>query len=92
MSRGGSEREGDTESKTRSRLQAVSTEPDGGSNSQTVRSRPEPKSQAQPTEPLRGPKSVAFVYTNYKVAEREIKEAIQFISTKTNKTSRKEPN
>ena len=28
MSRGGSDREGDTESKTGSRLQAVSTEPD----------------------------------------------------------------
>ena len=30
MSRGGAEREGDTESKAVSRLQAVSTEPDAG--------------------------------------------------------------
>ena len=34
----GRDREGDTESETGSRLQAVSTEPDGGSNPQTVRS------------------------------------------------------
>ena len=30
MSRGGAERQGDTESETGSRLQAVSTEPDAG--------------------------------------------------------------
>ena len=30
MSRGGAEREGDTESEAGSRLRAVSTEPDGG--------------------------------------------------------------
>ena len=30
MNRGGSEKEGDTESETGSRLQAVSTEPDAG--------------------------------------------------------------
>ena len=30
MNRGGSEKEGDTESETGSRLRAVSTEPDGG--------------------------------------------------------------
>ena len=44
MSRGGAEREGDTESEAGSRLSAVSTEPDPGlelrqgSNSWTVRS------------------------------------------------------
>ena len=35
---GGAEREGDTESEAGSRLRAVSTEPNMGSNSQTVRS------------------------------------------------------
>ena len=38
MSGGGAEREGDTESEAGSRLRAVSTEPDAGSNSRTVRS------------------------------------------------------
>ena len=35
---GGAKREGDTESETGSRLQAVSTEPDVGLNLRTVRS------------------------------------------------------
>ena len=55
MSREGAEREGDTESETGSRLRGISTEPDAGSNSQTVRSRPEPKSDAYPTKPPRRP-------------------------------------
>ena len=45
VSRGGAEREGDTESE----LSAQS--PTWGSNPRTARSRPEPKSGAQPTEP-----------------------------------------
>ena len=53
MSRGGAETEGDTESEAGSRLWAVSTDPMRGSNSQTVRSWPELKSDAQPTEPPR---------------------------------------
>ena len=51
VSGGGAEREGDTEPEAGSRLQAVSTEPD----TQAVRSWPEPKSDAQPTEPPRCP-------------------------------------
>ena len=38
MNAGGSEREGDTESETGSRLQAVSTEPDEGLEPTDVRS------------------------------------------------------
>ena len=38
MSGRGAEREGDTESEAGSRLQAVGTEPDTGSNPQAVRS------------------------------------------------------
>ena len=53
MSRGGAEREGDTESEAGSRLGAVSTEPDAGLELTSLRSRPEQKSDAQPTEPPR---------------------------------------
>ena len=55
VSGGGTEREGDTESEAGSRLWAVSTEPDVGLNSQSVRSWPELKSNAQPTELPRHP-------------------------------------
>ena len=55
MSRGGAKRRGDTESEAGSRLQAVSPEPDTGSNTWTVRSRSELKLDAQPTEPPRRP-------------------------------------
>ena len=52
--------EGDTESEAGSRLSAQS--PMWDLNSQTVRSCPEPKSDAQATEPLRGPKKQALNY------------------------------
>ena len=60
--RGGAETKGDTESEAGSRLRAISTETEQsslsstrGSNSRVVRSWPEPKSDAQPTEPPRHP-------------------------------------
>ena len=49
---GRAEREGDRESEAGSRLQA---EPNTGSNPQTMRSGPEPKSDAEGTEPPRCP-------------------------------------
>ena len=49
------EGEGDTESEAGSRLQAVSKEPDKRLDPRTVRSRPELKSDAQLTEPIRRP-------------------------------------
>ena len=64
MSRGGAEREGDTDSEAGSRLWAVSTEPDVGPelrNSGTVRSWPELKSDTQPTEPSRNPWAWVFL-------------------------------
>ena len=45
---------GDTESEAGSRLWAISTEPNVGLEL-TVRSRPEPKSDAQPTQPPGAP-------------------------------------
>ena len=51
----GAEREGDTESEAGSRLWAVSTEPDTGSNPLAMRSWPEPKSGVQLPEPPRCP-------------------------------------
>ena len=60
MSRGGAEREGDTESEAGSRLRAVGTEPDAGLELTNVRSRPELKSDAQPTEPPRRPNPLFF--------------------------------
>ena len=56
----GREREGDTESEAGSRLPAVSTEPDAGSNPRTVRSWPEPKADASPMEPPRRPLSMCL--------------------------------
>ena len=53
MSGGGSGREGDRGSEVGSALTAGS--PKWGSNSQTTRSRPEPRSDAQLTEPPRNP-------------------------------------
>ena len=58
MSGGGTEREADTESEASSRLQAISTKPNAGSNPGTVRSLPEPKSDTQLTEPPRRPSNV----------------------------------
>ena len=49
----GAEREGDTGSKEG--ICAVSTKPDVGLKPTNVRSSPEPKSDAQPTEPPRHP-------------------------------------
>ena len=51
MSGGGAKREGDTESEGGSRLQAAAQSPMWGSNSWTVKSWPELKSDAQPPEP-----------------------------------------
>ena len=58
-SRGGAAREWDTESQAGSGLWAVSTEPGwgGGTHKPWVRSWPEPKSDAQPTEPPRRPQN-----------------------------------
>ena len=56
MSEGGAERERETQNPKQapgSELSAQSLTP--GSTSQAVRLRPEPKSEAQPTEPPRGP-------------------------------------
>ena len=60
MSRGGAEREGDTESEAGSKLSAQS--PTQGSNPRTVRSCPEPKSDTQPTEPHRHPWGHYFLW------------------------------
>ena len=58
MSRGGAEREGDTESEAGSRLPAVSTEPDVGLELTNCEIMTEPKSVAQPTEPPRHPSNL----------------------------------
>ena len=55
MSGGGPEREGDTESEARSRLQAVSTEPDVGHKLQSCEIMTWLKSDASPTAPPRRP-------------------------------------
>ena len=62
---GGAEREGETGSEAGSRLRAVSSEPDAGLKLWTVISRPEPKSDAQPTEPPRRP--LICIFLSYKV-------------------------
>ena len=56
----GREREGDTEAEAGSGLWAVSTEPDVGLELMSVRSWPELKSEAQPTEPPRQPYQTVF--------------------------------
>ena len=56
----GQRESGDTQSEAGSRLRAVSTEPMWGSNPQTARSWPEPKPDAQPTEPPRRPSNLIF--------------------------------
>ena len=56
MSRGGAEREGNTESEAGSRLRAVSTEPDMGLKLTNHKIMPLAESDAQPTEPPRRPK------------------------------------
>ena len=58
MSWGGAERGGNTKQAPGSELLVQS--PTRGSNSQTVRSWPEPESEAQPTEPPRGPRVCRF--------------------------------
>ena len=65
MSMGGAERGGDTGSKAGSRLCAQSLM--RGSNSQTTRSWPEPKSDAQPIEPPRRPRRVVLIYISHQV-------------------------
>ena len=52
------EREGDTESEAGSGSELSAHSPTWVSNSQTVRSWPEMKSDAHPTEPLRHPKTL----------------------------------
>ena len=59
MSREGAEREGDRGSEAGSLLTAES--PMWGSNPRTVRPWPEPKSDAQPTEPPRRPEFIYFL-------------------------------
>ena len=60
MSRGGAEREGDMNSKQAPGSELSAQSLTRGPNSQTTRSRPEPKSDAQPTEPPRRPLNSAF--------------------------------
>ena len=55
VSRGGAERDTHTESKAGSSSELSAQSPTQGSNSQSVRSWPEPKSDTQPTEPPRHP-------------------------------------
>ena len=59
VSRGGAETEGDTESEAAPGSELSAQSPTRGSNPQTVRSWPELKLDAQPTEPPRRP-SYAF--------------------------------
>ena len=63
MNGGGSEREGDTEAEAGSELSAQNLT--RGSNSQTMRSWPEPNSKAQPTEPPRCSSSSSFLKFTY---------------------------
>ena len=58
MGRGGDQRERETQNLKQARGFELSAQsPTRGSNSQTARSWPEPKSDAQPTEPSRRPRS-----------------------------------
>ena len=58
----GREREGDTESEAGSRLWAVSTEPDAGLEPARCWLWPEPKLDAQSTEPSRSPKCLFYFW------------------------------
>ena len=60
MSRGGAEREGDTESEAAPGSELSAQSPTRGSNPRAARSRPEPKSDAQPAEPPRRPEFVTL--------------------------------
>ena len=65
MSRGGAERERETQNPKQAPGSELSAQsPMRGSNSQTVRSWPEPKSDAQPTEPPRRPTTWHFKKLN----------------------------
>ena len=64
-SRGGVEREGDTDPKQAPGSQLSAQSPMRGSNSQTARSWPEPKSDAQPAEPPRCPKAAIRIACAY---------------------------
>ena len=80
---GGAEREGDTESQNLkqapgSELSAQS--PTGVSNSRTVRSRPELKSDIQPTKPPKRLK-IAFLFMNL-----QVKDNVYMLSTHANHT------
>ena len=62
VSRGGAEREGETQNSKQAPGSMLSAKrPKRGSNSQTVRSWPEPKSDTQPTEPPRHPYFICFL-------------------------------
>ena len=61
MNGGGAEREGDTEPEAATGSELSAQDPMQGSNSQASRSWPEPKSDAQPTEPLRPPKTIFLI-------------------------------
>ena len=63
MNGGGSEREGDKNPKQAPGSELSAQSPTQGSNSRTVRSWPEPKSDAQPNEPPRCPESNWFLFT-----------------------------
>ena len=66
MSRGGTEREGETQNPKQAPGSELSAQsPTRGSNSRTVRSWPEPKSDTQPTEPPRRPRNTTFVMILY---------------------------
>ena len=65
MSEGGAGREGDTESETAPGSELSAQSLTWGSNSQTARSCPEPKSDAQPTEPPRRPSAASCLMTSY---------------------------
>ena len=62
ISRGGAERETETQNPKQAPGSELSAQsPTRGSNPQTVRSGPEPKSDAQPTEPPRRPQCYCFL-------------------------------
>ena len=61
---GRAQREGDTESETGPGSELSAQSPTRGSNSRTVRSWPEPKADAQSTEPPRSPNNSTWIIRN----------------------------
>ena len=64
-SRGGAERQGDTESEAGSSSELLVQSPVQGLNAWTLRSWPEPNSDTQPTEPPRLPSPFSFLKNNH---------------------------